>query len=179
MARISYLIGVTADFGKHRGIRRARCLTLVAVSFLVSQLVGLRVQDIEHLRYAVALVGVSYGGVFGLLPTIIIEWFGMGLYIHLFLLKPQELTYLFAVNGWIAHFSGNWGLVSLSPLVMGNIFSMAFGQIFDAHSLHNENGVRCFEGTGCYSGSLYMTALACVCALALAAVAARRDQKYK
>ena len=88
-----YRIGITADFGKHRGIRRARCLSVVAISFLVSQLVGLRVQNIEHLQYAVILVGTSYGGVFGLLPTITIEWFGMGLCIHSFLLKPRELTY--------------------------------------------------------------------------------------
>jgi MFS family permease len=73
-------IGVTADFANHRGTRRARCLSIVAASFVVSQLVGLGVQDIKHLQYAVILVGISYGGVFGLLPTIIIEWFGMGPY---------------------------------------------------------------------------------------------------
>lgn len=71
-------------------MRRARCLSAVAVSFLASQLVGLRVQDIEYLKYAVILVGISYGGVFGLLPTIIIEWFGMGLYIHLFIWKSKN-----------------------------------------------------------------------------------------
>ena len=70
--------GVTADFAKHRGVRRAWCIAIVATSFLVSQLVGLGVQDVEHLQYAVALVGLSYGGVFGLFPTITIEWFGIG-----------------------------------------------------------------------------------------------------
>ncbi|KAF9782320.1 major facilitator superfamily domain-containing protein [Thelephora terrestris] len=148
------LIGVTADFANHRGTRRARCLSIVAASFVVSQLVGLGVQDIKHLQYAVVLVGISYGGVFGLLPTIIIEWFGMD------------------------HFSENWGLVSLSPLVMGNIFSMVFGRIFDAHSSHSEHGMRCFEGARCYSASLYMTTLACLGAFMLAVVAAKRDQKY-
>lgn len=48
------------------------------MTFLISQLVALCVRDIEHLQYAVILVGASYGGVFGLLPTITIEWFGMG-----------------------------------------------------------------------------------------------------
>jgi hypothetical protein len=62
---------------------------------------------------------------------------------------------------------------------MGNIFSMIFGRIFDAHSLDGEDGMRCLEGAGCYSASLYMTALACLCAFALAVVAAKRDQKYK
>ena len=58
----------------------------MAVSFLISQLLALLVEDIEHLQFVVVLVGLSYGGVFGLLPTIIIEWFGMGPYIYLFLL---------------------------------------------------------------------------------------------
>lgn len=71
-------IGLTADFAKHRGMRRAWCISIVATAFLISQLVGLGVQDIEHLQYVVALVGLSYGGVFGLLPTITIEWFGIG-----------------------------------------------------------------------------------------------------
>ncbi|KAF9652133.1 MFS general substrate transporter [Thelephora ganbajun] len=148
------LIGVTADFGKHRGMRRAWCISLVAISFLISQLVGLRVQDIEHLQYAAMLVGISYGGVFGLLPTIIVEWFGM------------------------AHFSENWGLVSLSPLVAGNIFSMIFGRIFDAHSSYSGYEMRCLEGARCYSASLYVTTVACLCALILAFVAVKRDQKY-
>ena len=59
-------------------MRRAWCIAIVAASFLISQLVGLGVRDIEHLQYVVALVGASYGGAFGLMPTIIIEWFGIG-----------------------------------------------------------------------------------------------------
>ena len=67
---------------------------MVATSFLISQLVGLRVRDIEHLQYAVILVGISYGGVFGLLPTITIEWFGMGMHSRSFLSEFHELTHL-------------------------------------------------------------------------------------
>jgi hypothetical protein len=74
-------------------MRRAQCISIVAVLFFISQLVGLRVRDIEHLQYAVMLVGISYGGVFGLLPTIIIEWFGMGMHNRSFLSELQELTY--------------------------------------------------------------------------------------
>jgi len=149
-----FSIGIAADFGKHRGIRRAHCIPVVAALFLISQLVGLGVRDIEHLKYAVILVGVSYGGVFGLLPTIIIEWFG------------------------IAHFSENWGLVSLSPLVAGNVFSMLFGRILDSHSSRDEDGMRCLEGARCYSASLYVTTWACLFALILASVAVKRDQRY-
>ena len=68
-------------------------MSIVATSFLVSQLVGLCVQDVEHLQYAVILVGISYGGVFGLLPTIVIEWFGMGTHSRSFLSEQRWLTY--------------------------------------------------------------------------------------
>lgn len=73
---------MTADFAKHKGVRRARFISIVAASFLVSQLVGLYIQNIEHLQYAVLLVGISYGATYGLLPVIAIEWFGMGPYTH-------------------------------------------------------------------------------------------------
>jgi len=149
------LIGVAADFAKHRGVRRVQWIAIATASFLVSQLVGLRVQDIEQLQYAVALVGISYGAVFGLTPVIVLEWFGM------------------------AHVSENRGLVNLSLLLMGNVFSMMFGWIFDSHSTHDEHGMRCLEGARCYSASLYMTTLACICALILAVVAVERDRKYK
>ena len=78
-----------------------------------------------------------------------------------------------------AHFSENWGLVSLSPLVAGNIFSMIFGRIFDANSSYTGQGMRCLEGARCYSASLYVTTWACVCALALAFVATKRDKRYR
>ena len=86
---------MTADIAKHRGMRRAQLIPVVATSFLLSQLVGLRVQHIEHLQYAALLVGMSYGETFALLTIVIIEWFGMGLYTFLcLLLKPEELTFL-------------------------------------------------------------------------------------
>jgi len=78
-----------------------------------------------------------------------------------------------------AHFSENWGLVSISPLVAGNIFSMIFGRIFDAHSSYGEYGTRCLEGARCYSASLYVTTCACLCALILAFVAVKRDRRYR
>ena len=56
---------------------------------------------------------------------------------------------------------------------------MMFGRIFDAHSTDDEGGMRCLEGAQCYSASLYITAIACLCGLVLAFVAVKRDQKYK
>ena len=82
-------------------------------------------------------------------------------------------------NGRTAHVSENCGLINLSLLVMGNVFSMIFGRIFDGRSTHGEHGIRCLEGARCYSASLYMTILACLCALILARVAAKRDKRRR
>ena len=77
------------------------------------------------------------------------------------------------------HFSENWGLICLSPLVAGNIFSLVFGRIFDAHSFHRARRTYCLEGVRCYSSSLYMTAFGCFCAVILAVVAAKRDRRHR
>ena len=178
-------IGVAADFADHRGVKRVWGISVVATIFLISQLVGLLVRDIEHLQYAVILVGISYGGVFGLLPTIVIEWFGLGTHSLSSLSELQELTCPSgsfsppSLNRYTAHFSESWGLVALSPIVAGNIFSTIFGKIFDAHSSYDGHTMHCLEGARCYSASLYVTILACLCALILALVAAIRDQRHR
>lgn len=59
-------------------MRLVQSIPTVAAPFLISQLIGLYVQHIEQLQYAVALVGMLYGASFALLPIILIEWFGMG-----------------------------------------------------------------------------------------------------
>jgi hypothetical protein len=82
-------------------------------------------------------------------------------------------------GGCIAHVSGNAGLFFLSMLVVGNILSVSFGRIFDAHSSFGEHGMVCLEGARCYTAALYVSTLICVCALILAVVVAKRDQKYR
>jgi hypothetical protein len=54
------------------------CLAGVAASFLLSQLAALAVSDVSSLWRASALLGLSYGAMFGLMPMICLEWFGMG-----------------------------------------------------------------------------------------------------
>ncbi|KAI0655262.1 MFS general substrate transporter [Cubamyces menziesii] len=104
------LIGVIADFTKVKlRLPRSACIVLVAFMFVVSQLMCFSIDRIGDLWKASALLGVAYGGLFGLFPTLVIEWFGL------------------------PHFSENWGFVSLSPMLGGNIFSIAFGRNVDAH----------------------------------------------
>jgi len=160
-------IGVLTDFVKNRiGARRAYCISLVATLFFFSQLVAMSIVDVRELWKASLMVGFSYGAMFGLFPTITIDWFG------------------------ISHFSENWGLVALSPLIGGNLFSMAFGKNLDQHASHpNETEpppttspdttihAQCMDGRECYIWSLKLTTWACVLAFGLAVWAGYRDWK--
>ena len=100
----------------------------------------------------------------------------------------------------VAHFSENWGFLSLSPMVAGNFFSLVFGRNLDAHehapfpsshthahtphhytqytsSLATRKAPQCLQGKECYVDTLYLTVAATFLAILLSAVAAWRDKK--
>jgi hypothetical protein len=108
--------GVVADIIKHRfGYPRTFAMILVATGFIISQLVASQIEDIGHLWKASMVLGGSYGMLFGLFPTLVIEWFGLGEHgIHRFLVKENVLT-----SRLTAHFSENWGFVSIAPAFGG------------------------------------------------------------
>jgi MFS family permease len=73
------LPGTAADFAKHRyEWRRSYFIGLVCLTFIVSQVVLYNVSSVHTLWLPSALLGLGYGGMYGLFPTIIIEWFGLG-----------------------------------------------------------------------------------------------------
>jgi len=158
--------GLGADAVKNRlGRPRSYCLCVVAILFILSQLIATKVDEVENLWFASATLGLAYGGIFGLFPTIIIEWFGLG------------------------HFSENWGYVAVAPMIGGNLFSLAFGDNIDKHASQPASsdspisgradlpsGQQCFDGRDCYVSSLYLTIFACSVALVLSVYAARKDR---
>ncbi|KAK7689991.1 hypothetical protein QCA50_006633 [Cerrena zonata] len=183
-------IGIIADITKNYfKLPRSFCISLVASLFVISQVAVYNVEHVNNLWKASALLGVAYGSLFGLFPTITIEWFGL------------------------PHFSENWGFVSLSPMIGGNIFSIAFGRNLDAHApsdsaaapsssstssivstataaitstvissstLTTRGGLpsdhQCLQGRICYADSLKMTIFACCFALLLALYAGWIDR---
>lgn len=177
------LIGMIADSTKnHLRLPRSLCICLVAAGFIVSQLTVYAVEDVHDLWKGSALLGLAYGGLFGLFPTITIEWFGL------------------------PHFSENWGFVSLAPMLGGNVFSLMFGRNLDAHApaepagnttaavltavakattavlaaradsgAPSDSSHQCLQGRECYAGSLMFTTAACTLALVLSVYAGWRD----
>jgi hypothetical protein len=113
----------------------------------------------------------------------------------------QIATYL---THALAHFSENWGFVSLAPMIGGNIFSIAFGRNLDAHApsepasnstltvifptladaahalatrAGDDSSHQCLQGRECYIDSLRLTTAACALAFALSVYAGWRDYR--
>ncbi|KAJ6544286.1 major facilitator superfamily domain-containing protein [Mycena capillaripes] len=160
------VIGLISDNAKNRfGFPRSYSLMLVSTLFFCSQLLTRQISEVTDLWKASALVGFSYGTIFGLFPTVCIEFFGL------------------------SHFSENWGFLSLSPLVGGNLFSIAFGRNLDAHEPGESTGAaaaaaavrsaahQCLEGRTCYVSTLSLTGTACFAAIMLSALAAWRERR--
>lgn len=168
------LCGLVSDFLRnHLHLPRAYSLCIVSSLFIISQALAIGISSVSTLWIATATLGVAYGGLFGALPAIVIDWFGL------------------------AHLSENWGYVTLAPLIGGNIFSIMFGRNLDAHTPREEEentshnvsrffggGVsseqhRCLMGRECYVSSLRVTLVACMVALALSTWAATRDERRR
>ncbi|KAJ7775723.1 major facilitator superfamily domain-containing protein [Mycena maculata] len=157
------LIGLISDNIKNRyGMPRSYSLVIVSTLFFLSQLLAAQIGDVAGLWKASALVGLAYGTIFGLFPTVCIEFFGL------------------------SHFSENWGFLSLSPMVGGNLFSIAFGRNLDAHEPRESTAAavavraaahQCLEGRSCYVATLGLTGTTCFAAILLSALAAWRERR--
>jgi hypothetical protein len=91
----------------------------------------------------------------------------------------------------LAHFSENWGFVSMAPLLGGNLFSILFGRNLDAHVTGADSRLmdlsipprsprperQCLQGRVCYASTLVVTTFACCLALVLSLIAAWRDRQ--
>ncbi|CAE6458669.1 unnamed protein product [Rhizoctonia solani] len=102
------LIGLGADHGKNKyDAPRSYFLVITAIVAIASQVTLMYAEVPDHLWMSSGLLGLAYGATFGLCPVLTIEWFG------------------------ISHFSGNWGFVSLAPVLSGNLFNLMFGRNLD------------------------------------------------
>ncbi|KAH7056759.1 major facilitator superfamily domain-containing protein [Linnemannia elongata] len=130
IGRIS--IGMMSDLGKRGGgkwwgISRVGFLLYAGVCVWLGQTFGARVQDIEDLVRVSLLVGLGYGSVFGVAPAIVSEWF------H------------------VSNFGTNWGWMSVTGAIGGQVFNLIFGWLYDVEAQH-EHTLECF-GTECFHKS--------------------------
>ncbi|KAL0948954.1 hypothetical protein HGRIS_009059 [Hohenbuehelia grisea] len=164
------IIGLISDFAKTRlHVPRSYCLVIVSCTLLASQLYAASVEEVTSLWKASMILGLGYGSVFSMFPSMCIEWFGL------------------------PHFSENWGFLSMAPLVAGNLFSVAFGRNLDAHTpteappkaslsraspnTGTEPIRQCMDGRACYVSTLHLTTAACALCVGLSVWAGWRDRR--
>lgn len=138
------------------------CLCIAALIFLISQCFALSIENPNYLALVSSSTGLAYGFLFGCFPSIVAEAFG--------------------VHG----FSTNWGFMTLSPVVSGNVFNLFYGTVFDSHSIVEPDGSRdCTEGLACYKAAYYITITSCLVGLAVSLATMwyvakkRREEKLK
>jgi MFS family permease len=115
---------------------RLYLILLSSFLFFIAVLLAIIITSPLYLFWVSSLNGLAYGMLFGVSPTIVSEAFG--------------------VNG----LSTNWGAMTISCVIAGNVLNLLYGRVFDGNSQLGEEGRKvCLKGNGCYRGA-YWGALA-------------------
>ena len=129
------LSGIGGDFLVMRlQMSRFWCLMAASILFCLAQIIAILVENPNLLILLSACTGLAYGVLFGVFPSLTAETFGS--------------------NG----ISTNWGFMTLSPIIFGNIFNIFYGQIYDQHSQTGKEGhLECPLGRFCYKDAYWLT----------------------
>ena len=149
-------------------VPRACCLCIVSSLFIISQIPVLSISTVNALWTATILLGFAYGSLFGTMPAIMIEWFGLSVY--------SPFAHIVPTHDTLAHMSENSEWTLFAPLIGGNIFSIMLGRDLDAHTDASTQVGRtisrampsehqCIVGRECYAFSLRITLVGCAVAL--------------
>ncbi|KAK7725671.1 hypothetical protein SLS57_003737 [Botryosphaeria dothidea] len=141
---------------KKLNMSRFWCLVVSALIFTLAQFTAMRVENPNHLWLVSSLTGLGYGALFGVFPSIVADAFG----VHVM--------------------TQNWGFMTLSPVISGNVFNLCYGSIFDAHSTPLDGGDReCTEGLSCYSSAYGITLVASILGVFLILWTMRHERAVK
>ncbi|KAK4165198.1 major facilitator superfamily domain-containing protein [Cladorrhinum sp. PSN259] len=148
------LSGVGSDFlVKVLGASRGWCLVAASLVFCMAQVAAINITNPHFLGFVSGLSGLGYGFLFGVFPSIVAEAFG--------------------IHG----LSQNWGFMTLSPVLSGNIFNLFYGYVFDSHVVLGPDGDRtCPDGLDCYKNAYFVTLGACGLGLGVTIMAIIRER---
>lgn len=135
---------------------RVWCLVLASGIFCFAQFCAITITNPHFLGLISGCSGLAYGLLFGVYPSIIAETFG--------------------IHG----LSQNWGFMTLSPVLSGNIFNLFYGIVFDSHSIVEPSGDRsCLQGVQCYRNAYLVTLGAGFVGIAVTLWAIRHQQQAR
>ncbi|KAF2837230.1 MFS general substrate transporter [Patellaria atrata CBS 101060] len=153
------LSGIFSDvLVKKHHMSRFWCLVASASIFTIAQVCAMSIENPHSLWAVSSLTGLAYGALFGVYPALVADSFG------------------------VPGLSLNWGFMTLSPVISGNIFNLAYGSIYDKHSVINRDGEReCSDGLECYRKAYWVTFAASVIGIlvSLWSIKHERDMKRK
>ncbi|PBP24743.1 putative major facilitator superfamily transporter protein [Diplocarpon rosae] len=137
--------GVGSDFlAKVLHASRWWCLTIASLVLFAAQCLALSIENPHYLILVSSLTGIAYGFLFGCFPSMVADAFG--------------------VHG----LSTNWGCMTISPVISGNIFNLFYGSVYDRHSILRPGGEReCTDGLACYRSAYVVTFFSCLVGLAM------------
>jgi len=157
----SFLGRLCSGFGSDILVRRYNStrfwLLVVSASFLVTaQIFALSIENPHHIYLLSGFTGFGYGTLFGVYPAIVADTFGA------------------------AGLGINWGAMTLSPVISGNLFNLIYGKYLDANSDHPEGSERvCLDGRRCYASAYKFTLVSTILGLIWAIICVMRDLRDK
>jgi hypothetical protein len=140
------LSGVGSDvLVKRLHMSRFWCLVCSSCIFTLAQVAALNISNPRSLWVLSSLSGLGYGALFGVYPALVADTFG------------------------VSGLSVNWGFMTLAPVIWGNIFNLAYGGIYDSHSIPTDHGhMVCEQGLECYKGAYTFTFFSSIVGIACA-----------
>ncbi|KAJ2800504.1 hypothetical protein H4R20_004035, partial [Coemansia guatemalensis] len=142
-------IGFVADACKRVWrLPRSGILVLVTLCVVISQVVVGAADTLPTLLVGSAMTGLSYGFVFGFVPTLVSIWFGT------------------------LYFGSNWGLASVFIGFCGQGLGAFFGHIYD-RNLPDQDPAKCTRGA-CYHDAFRLSLVVALLGFCAAVVLARR-----
>jgi len=151
------LSGVGSDvLVKKFHMSRFWCIAISGSIFCAAQICGMNIENPNRLFAVSSLTGLAYGFLFGVYPSLVTDSFG--------------------VHG----LSQNWGVMTLAPVVSGNVFNLFYGLVYDGHSTVQPGGEReCPEGLACYRAAYVVTFISSLAGVAVCLWSIRHEHTEK
>ncbi|KAI9797848.1 MAG: hypothetical protein M1825_005689 [Sarcosagium campestre] len=149
--------GVGSDIiVKRLHLSRFWCIVVSSSTMAAAQICALSIENPHFLWLVSGLIGLAYGFLFGVFPTLVSEAFG--------------------VRG----LSQNWGCMCLAAVFFGNFFNLVYGRIYDSHSVVLPTGKRiCQDGIECYRAAYSITFVASVGGICLSLWSIHTEHRRK
>ncbi|KAJ2886133.1 hypothetical protein IWW38_005257 [Coemansia aciculifera] len=142
-------IGAVTDLGKRFwALPRSGILVVVVFCMVLSQVIAGAAETLTMLLVGSALTGLSYGFLFGIMPTLVSVWFGT------------------------SHFGSNWGMTTVFIGFSGQGLGAFFGYIYDSN-MPDQDPTKCKRGA-CYRDAFVLSMGVGMLGLLAAIILARR-----